>query len=133
MSTKMFEIQQKIFQSLQANQTLIAKVVGVYDFVPEKTPLPYVTFGKIGSLPLTSKIENGESVIVTIDIWSEGKGRKEVVDIMSEIENILKNEISLSDSEVLSQKIINREVWEETYGLFTGTIDVKIEIMWEEI
>lgn len=132
MSTKMFEVQQSIFQSLSLNADLTSKVTGVYDFVPEKTILPYVTFGEISSQPLTSKVENGETVIVTIDAWSETKGRKEIVEILYEIEKTLKTEIDVLGAELISQKITNRKSWEESYGLFTGQIDIEVKIMWGE-
>lgn len=133
MASRMFEIQQKMFQALQGNADLVAKVSGIYDFVPEKTPLPYITFGKVSSQPLNTKIEDGETVSVSIDTWSEGKGRKETIDIMNAVEETLKTELVLDSASLISQRVTNREVWEEQYGLFTGTIEIEIKTIWEEI
>lgn len=133
MSTRMYEVQQNIYQKIQSNPIFKEKVTGLYDFVPEITKLPYSTFGEIQSLPLDTKTTNGETVVITIDIWSESKGRKEVVEIISAIEESLKEEIELKTAMVISQKIIGRKVWEEAYGLFTGQIDIEVKIMWEEI
>lgn len=133
MSTKMFEVQQAIFQHLSLNKDLTGIVTGIFDFVPEKTVLPYVTFGEIHSQPLTSKVENGETVMVSIDAWSETKGRKEVAKILYEIEKKLETELTVPGVELISQKITNRKSWEESYGLFTGQIDIEVKIMWEEL
>jgi len=133
MSTKMFEVQQAIFQHLSLNKDLTDIVTGIFDFVPEKTVLPYVTFGEIHSQPLTSKVENGETVMVSIDAWSETKGRKEVAKILYEIEKKLETELTVPGVELISQKITNRKSWEESYGLFTGQIDIEVKIMWEEL
>lgn len=133
MSTRMLEVQQKVFQALLTNTNLVSKVTGIFDSVPENTNLPYVTFGKIASQPLNTKTSDGEMISVSIDIWSEKQGKKETVDIMSEIELALKTELVLDTATLISQRVINREAWEETYGLFTGTIEFEIKTIWEEI
>lgn len=133
MSTRMLEVQQKVFQALLTNTNLVNKVTGIFDSVPENTSLPYVTFGKIASQPLNTKTSDGEMISVSIDIWSEKQGKKETVDIMSEIEQTLKTELVLDTATLISQRVINREAWEETYGLFTGTIEFEIKTIWEEI
>ena len=133
MSTRMLEVQQKVFQTLLTNTNLVSKVTGIFDSVPENTNLPYVTFGKIASQPLNTKTSDGEMISVSMDIWSEKQGKKETVDIMSEIELTLKTELELDTATLISQRVINREVWEETYGLFTGTIEFEIKTIWEEI
>lgn len=133
MSTRMLEVQQKVFQALLTNTNLISKVTGIFDSVPENTNLPYVTFGKIASQPLNTKTSDGEMISVSMDIWSEKQGKKETVDIMSEIELTLKTELVLDTATLISQRVINREAWEETYGLFTGTIEFEIKTIWEEI
>lgn len=133
MSTRMLEVQQKVFQALLTNTNLVSKVTGIFDSVPENTNLPYITFGKIASQPLNTKTSDGEMISVSIDIWSEKQGKKETVDIMSEIELALKTELVLDTASLISQRVINREAWEETYGLFTGTIEFEIKTIWEEI
>ena len=133
MSTRMLEVQQKVFQALLTNTNLVNKVTGIFDSVPENTSLPYVTLGKIASQPLNTKTSDGEMISVSIDIWSEKQGKKETVDIMSEIEQTLKTELVLDTATLISQRVINREAWEETYGLFTGTIEFEIKTIWEEI
>ncbi|WHZ33212.1 DUF3168 domain-containing protein (plasmid) [Desemzia incerta] len=131
MATKMFEVQQSIFQRLQQYESFTDKVTGLYDYVPEKTELPYATFGRVHSQPLNTKVDTGETISTTIDVWSQSKGKKEAVEIIAAIEEALKDELQLKNIEIVSQKISNREVWEENYGLFAGQIDIEIQIMEE--
>jgi hypothetical protein len=132
MATKMFEVQQKVFAALDSNAELKAKVTGIFDYVPEKTICPYVTFGHIQSSSEDTKTDNGEKVTVTLDIWSESKGRKEAVTILALIEDILKNRVTLDSAFLISQKVTNREVWEESYGLYHATLEIEFLLEWEE-
>jgi hypothetical protein len=128
----MYEVQQKVFSVLNADATLLSKVNGVYDYVPEKTSVPYVTFGHVQSSSEGSKTDDGEKITVTLDIWSESKGRKEAVNILSIIENILKADVELDTAFLIDQKVTNREVWEESYGLYHATLEIEFLIEWEE-
>lgn len=63
----------------------------VYDFVPEEIVYPYVIFGEETVVPNRTK-QNVMFVVTTLfHIYSEYKGRKEVIDISNEILNILTN------------------------------------------
>lgn len=53
--------------------------------------------------------------------------------IKYEIEKKLETELTVPGVELISQKITNRKSWEESYGLFTGQIDIEVKIMWEEL
>ena len=132
MATKMLELQQKVFSVLNNSQDLKSQVKGVFDYVPEKTVCPYVTFGHVISTPNKSKTDDGETITVTLDIWSESKGRKEAVTILSTIENILEADVELDTAFLISQKVTNREVWEESYGLYHATLEIEFQIEWED-
>jgi len=103
----------------------------VCDYVPESTVVSYVTFGYMLASADGSKTDSGEKITITLDVWSEGKGRKQTVLIMQMIEEILEDNIQLDNSFLISQKITNREVWEESYGLYHGTVETEFQIEWE--
>lgn len=132
MATRMYEVQQKVYGMLVSDSELKTKVTGIFDYVPEKTVVPYVTFGHIASTSDGSKTDNGEKITVTFDIWSESKGRKEAVTIINLIENILKADVELDTAFLISQKVINRDIWEESYGLYHGTVEIEFQIEWED-
>lgn len=132
MSTRILEVQQKLFSALDKDAKLKKSVRGVYDYVPEKTKTPYVTFGQTNSSSADNKTGEGEKIIATIDIWSENKGRKQVVDIMKQIEDIVKTEIVLDTADVIWQKTLSREVAEVAYGLYQGTLEIEVLIEWND-
>ena len=132
MSTRMFEVQQKFYTALEKDMSLKKLVKGIYDYVPEKTRTPYVTFGPTHSSSADNKTGNGETITASIDIWSESKGRKQVIDIMKAVEEIFKTEVSLDTATVIWQKITNRDVDEINYGLYQGTVEIEVLIEWDE-
>jgi hypothetical protein len=132
MGTRMYEIQQKVFSLIDKDEKIKSATNGIYDYVPEKTKTPYITFGPIISDSDDTKTSDGEIATVTLDIWSESKGRKETVTIINVIETILEqNEIELDTATLLSQKVTHREVEEENYGLYHGVIDIQFRIVWD--
>lgn len=126
--TKLYEVQESLFQRLDSDNDLKEKVVGVFDYVPEETNFPYVVLGRIFSTPANTKTTEGENVEVTIDVWSMDTGKKETVDIMKAIEASLTEELAVEDAFVIDQKIKSREVLEEINDLYHGTIIFEILI-----
>lgn len=132
MATKMFEVQQKIFSSLKSSVELSKLVTGVFDYVPEKAKTPYVTFGQILSTSENTKTDKGEKLNFFLEIWSESKGRKESVQILTLIEKALEVEFEMDSTFIIEQKTINREVVEEAYGLYHATLEFQVILEWEE-
>jgi len=130
MATKMFEVQQKLFSALESSEGLKEKSNGIYDYVPEKTQTPYITFGETISDSRDTKTTDGETIRSTIDVWSESRGRKQAVDIIIEIEKALEKEISIETGEIIIQRIVQRSVDEVQYGLYQGTIEIEIVLSW---
>lgn len=129
MSTKIFEIQQKIFSTLTSNEQLMEIITGVYDYVPETVETPYVTFSRILSTSDTTKTKNAsEKLSFFIEIWSQSKGRKEVVQVLSLVEQLLEPEFVMDSTEIIEQKAMSREVAEEAYGLYHATLEFQIII-----
>lgn len=130
MATKMLEVQEKIFDVLSSNNDLQNLVTGVFDYVPKTTKVPYITFGPMLSSSEDTKVEDGEKITITIEIWDESMGREKTIEIMTLIEEILEVELNLSSAFIFSQKITNREINEENYGLYHGIIDFQIILDW---
>lgn len=53
----------------------------VYDDMPEQAPYPYVNMGEMTAMDWSDKSKPGQEVHSTIHIWSQYKGRKEVVEM----------------------------------------------------
>ena len=132
MATRMYEVQQKIFAALESNSELQKEIHGIFDYVPEKSKFPYITFGPTQSSSERTKTDNGERITFNLDIWSESKGRKQTVRIITLIEKILEADLELETAFLIEQKVLTREVEEQSYGLFHGFIEFAIEIEWED-
>lgn len=132
MATRMYEVQQKIYAALTSNEPLTSKVSGIYDYVPEQAQMPYVTFGHINSTSDYTKTDDGEDIKFTIDIWSTAKGRKEAVQILTLVEQVLEATLQLDTASIFYQRISQRDVLEESYGLFHAFVDVDFKLEWEE-
>lgn len=132
MATKMFEVQQKMYAALTSNPDLATKVTGVFDFVPEDQAMPYLTFGKIESNTDRTKTElDGETLMVTLDIWSISKGRKESIQILTLVEQILEENLILDTAEIYYHTVKHRDVVEEQYGLYHATVVIEYQLDWE--
>jgi hypothetical protein len=130
MATRLIDAQKKIFEALNNNTEIIAIVTGVFDYVPEDVVTPYITFGQMLSSEDKTKTDDGEKINVFIEIWSENQGRKEALEILTLAEKSLETEFVFTDADVLEQKTINREVVEETYGVFHATLEFQIRLAW---
>ena len=64
----------------------------VFDDVPQRTKFPYVTLGDIETRDWDTQTSVGHEHIITLHIWSNHRGRKEVQTIIGEIDDALDDE-----------------------------------------
>ena len=88
----MFEtpVHKAVYSALTANGTLLTKITGVYDHVPQdiggnENVFPYVNIGEDVVTEYDTDAVLGGSVSITVHAWSRYYGKKEVKDIMGEI------------------------------------------------
>lgn len=124
--TKLYNAQEAVFQRLFSDKNLTKSVNGVFDYVPDNTDFPYIVLGRIYSTPSNTKVSVGERVEVTLDIWSDYKGKKEAASIINQIEMLLEEEIEVVDADVIDQGVISREIIEETNDLYHGIVVYEI-------
>lgn len=124
--TKLFEAQSAVFSRLEQNVELMKKVTGIHDSVPDKEKFPYIVLGRIYSTPVRTKTTEGEQIVITIDIWSGSKGKKETINIINLIEVALTDDLDVEGAFLLSQKVNSREVLEEVNDLYHGTVEFEI-------
>ena len=72
----MLELQTAIYARLDSSAQLKKAVTGIYDYVPEETSFPYVVIGEVVSEPWNTKTTDGEAVTISLDIWSDQRGKK---------------------------------------------------------
>lgn len=84
-----WETQKAVYEKLTGDTTLMAMITGVFDHVPERSEFPYVTVGDIRANDNSVKAAQGYQLDLNINVYSRGKGRKEVLEIMSKIQEVL--------------------------------------------
>lgn len=85
----MWVLQEAVVTALKADagvKALIGDPARVYDDHPVSAPvMPYVTMGNVSGAPFDTKTTIGREVDLTIDVWSDYRGRKQAELIMQAI------------------------------------------------
>lgn len=130
--TKLYEVQEAVYRRLSCDTALSSMVKGIFDYVPEKTSPPYVTLSRIYSEPLDTKTSTGEIVTLTIDVFSEAKGKKESINILKQIEASLTPELEVEGAFLMVQSVVSREIQEIAESLYQATIEYRIKLDWSD-
>ena len=92
MALHSWELQKAIFTALDGNVTGIDSAsVSVYDDVPENTAYPYVILGEETSANSGTKSLDGIEHTLTLHVWSQYRGRREIKEIMQSLYSLLHN------------------------------------------
>jgi len=77
--------------ALLADAGLVSALGGgqVFDDVPREAPFPYITIGDIDSRDWSTQTSRGHEHTVTLHLWSRYRGRKQVQDLIAEVDRIL--------------------------------------------
>lgn len=77
--------------ALLADAGLVSALGGeqVFDDVPREAPFPYITIGDIDSRDWSTQSSRGHEHTVTLQLWSRYRGRKQVQDLIAEVDRIL--------------------------------------------
>ena len=115
MALHSFALQQSIFTKISSGT--LTDVSGksitskVFDDVPEGTAYPYVVIGEETATNIGTKDNDANEHTLTIHVWSQYRGRKEIKNIMSQIYTILHN----TDITVSGASLVNvRHEFEQT-------------------
>ncbi|MDT2284832.1 hypothetical protein P7H17_00030 [Paenibacillus larvae] len=107
-------------------------IKGVYDYVPEKTLLPYVTFSRVYSEPFETKTSTGEIVTLTLTYSLKQSGKERVHPYPETNRSILTPELEVEGAFLMDQSVVSREVQEIAKSLYQATIEYKIKLDWSE-
>lgn len=90
MALHSWNLQKALFTALDGNVTGIDDAsVSVYDDVPENTAYPYVILGEETTANNGSKTVDGVEHTITIHVWSQYRGRREIKEIMESVYSLL--------------------------------------------
>ncbi|KAB2849263.1 MAG: DUF3168 domain-containing protein [Hyphomicrobiaceae bacterium] len=89
--TASWSLQKAIFAALSSDGLLVGLLGGarIYDDVPQKAALPYITFGQTSARDWSTGTEAGEEHTLSLHVWSEAAGRREVHAILGELKRTM--------------------------------------------
>jgi hypothetical protein len=67
-------LQIALYERLTGDATLTALVSGVFDYVPETRPYPFVHIGELLSTPDNAHGTFGRQVVATVHVWTQAQG-----------------------------------------------------------
>lgn len=91
MSSAAEDLQRSLYQLLRTHAPLVSLLgsARIYDDVPQRAELPYVTFGQGLVRDWSTGTEEGSEHIVTLHVWSRVPGRKQVYQIIDVLRGLL--------------------------------------------
>lgn len=95
-------VYRSLYSSLTENSALMSVITGVYDYHPEQyDPGPYITFSNAQIQEGRLLNDSERRVLLSIDVWAPGEGRKQLIEIMDLVQAALPAVFLFEDSIVL--------------------------------
>lgn len=85
----MAPVQAAVLQRLKTDSALSALITGVYDYLPEETPFPYVMVGEATDTADNSHDRFGRQTVVTLHVWSQYRGYAQALRIADRVTALL--------------------------------------------
>ena len=85
MPSAAWSLQKAVFAALASNAPLIALLgaARIYDDVPQSSDFPYLAFGQATTRDWSTASDDGSEHVITLNVWSQAKGRSQVHEIMA--------------------------------------------------
>jgi hypothetical protein len=130
MPSPSWALQQAIFAKLASDAALLALLGGVpriYDDVPQGADFPYLTFASSQVRDLGASPEDGTEHILSLNVWSLAKGRKETHEIMGALRAALHDQtLSLASCRLVNLRCDQSEARRESDGeTYRGTVRLR--------
>ncbi len=103
------DLQVAIYNALTSHAGTIAALGGahIFDDVPQRTKFPYVTIGDTDTRDWDTQTSTGHEHIITLHVWSNHRGRKQVQTIIAEIDEALDDQnLTLQDHTLINLHVI---------------------------
>ena len=82
-------LQEAVFKRLGDDESLKARLGGIYDEVPHGVALPYIVMGDTNMTADNLKDVQGRTVTFTLLVWSEEPSQLECKELMAEVDRLL--------------------------------------------
>jgi hypothetical protein len=84
-------VQDAVRAALQADTALMDLVKGIFDWVEEKQPYPYVKIGQALETPDNTHDSHGSRTLITLHVWSQHRGYAPALTIASRVRALLEH------------------------------------------
>ncbi|PIR33982.1 MAG: hypothetical protein COV36_01825 [Alphaproteobacteria bacterium CG11_big_fil_rev_8_21_14_0_20_44_7] len=130
----LLETQEAVFAALDGDATLSGMINGIFDFVPQQTNFPYIMFGESSAREFSAKGTEGYSVNLKLNIFSDKKGREEVLQIMERLKSLLHEQsLTIAGFEHVSTYFTSANSERDRSGkVYSGEIIFAIKAITEE-
>jgi hypothetical protein len=105
MSSAGFALQKAIFETLSNDSATLAALGGprIYDDAPGRAEFPFMIFGQSTARDWSTGTDVGYEHVVTLHVWSRGRGRKEAEAIIAAARDALHDQ----DLALTGHRLIN--------------------------
>lgn len=94
--TSAYALQEAIYAHLTADAALMARLIGVYDHVPQDAEYPYVRFGESAIAREQLSLMEVETISMTLHLASRSHSRSESDGVIQQLFTLLHNNANLN-------------------------------------
>lgn len=125
MSSVALAVQKAIKDALAS---ALSGVAAVYDYVPQGAAYPYVTIDRMDAVTDDFLASRKDERFVYLNVWSQYRGQKEVLEILSEMESALHQQrLFLQAGRSIACDVIRQNTRREPDNLtFMGNMTVRV-------
>lgn len=108
MTVHSWELQKAVYSSLNGGSITDYNgdaIAGVFDDVPEETAYPYIVIGEETAIDGSAKDKDIFEHTLTIHIWSQYRGRRDIKEIMKQVHDLLHDSaLSVSGASMVNMR-----------------------------
>lgn len=102
------ELQKAVLAALSGSAPLVALLgsAKILDHAPANVAFPYITFGRVSVFDWSTATEPGAEHLVTLHVWSKGKGKAEALAIMERLRGVLHDaDLTLAGHQLVNMRL----------------------------
>lgn len=119
------KVQESLYEALS---TALTGVAAVYDAVPQKATYPYVVIDSQEIMPNEPFTSRRDERYVYLSVWSQYRGQKEVLNILSLIDSALhRKQLPIDTGRIVIVYVENKRTMREPDNLtFQGAAKIRL-------
>lgn len=128
----LYDFQKKIYELLTDNPE-ITDIGGVYDYIPEDKPMPFVVIGEDRAEEWNTKTWRGKSITTRIHVWGEARSSLPTKKLLGLIEDTLQVDFESNQYQYQYDSIGELAAPRESVELVHGVIEINYKAKMKEV